>query len=109
MSISAQYFTVIFDSSAIYVTKDVRNQSDINKLYGFTEGIDPHDNSARIGWSFNNNSLRLYGYAYNDKMRITEEISVVNIGEPIICSITLEPGKYSFTVNQQKISLPRFF
>ena len=32
-------FDVIFDSTAIYSTIDPVNQFDINKLYGFSEGI----------------------------------------------------------------------
>lgn len=107
LNIATQYFTVLFDSSAIYNTIDPENQLDINKLYGFTEGTDPHYNSARIGWSFNNSKLRLYAYAYNDKLRMSEEITAVNIGEPIKCSIELENGYYEFAVNQQKIKLPR--
>jgi hypothetical protein len=107
INLSAQHFSVIFDSSAIYTTQDPQNQGDINKLYGFTEGYDPHYNSARIGWAFYKNQLRLYGYVYNDKKRISEEISTVKIGETIKCSIKVEEGNYVFTVNGHSLKLPR--
>lgn len=100
-------FTVQFDSSAIYSTTDPNNQYDINKLWGFTEGIDNHLNSARIGWSFNENQLRLYGYSYADGNRNSIEISVIDINQPINCSIKVADGVYIFTVNGITKFLPR--
>src|SRR5678810_608450 len=61
---SEMRFIVKFDKSAIYQTVVPENQYDINKLWGFTEGINNQYNSARIGWSWNNNALRLYGYVH---------------------------------------------
>src|SRR5687767_8188281 len=52
-------FKAKFDSSAIYQSVTPVNQFDVNKLYGFSEGGDHHLNSARIGWAWNKNALRL--------------------------------------------------
>ncbi len=107
LTTAAMLFKVKFDSSAIYTSLDPLNQYDINKLYGFTEGQDPHVNSARIGWSYNDGKLRLYAYAYNNKQRLSQEISTVNIGEIINCAINSDSLNYVFTVNEKLVKLSR--
>ncbi len=100
-------FKVRFDSTAIYTTTDPANQADINKLYGFTEGTNNHVNSARIGWCWLNNSLRLYAYTYSNSIRTMAEITRVEIGAEISCSISVSEGAYLFKINDQKLSQPR--
>ena len=107
LHISEMLFKVKFDSSAIYTNLDPINQYDINKLYGFTEGQDPHVNSARIGWAYNDGKLRLYAYAYNNQQRLSREISTINIGETINCTIKLDSFNYVFTVNEKQVKLSR--
>jgi hypothetical protein len=104
---SEMKFMVKFDNSAIYQTVIPENQYDINKLWGFTEGINNQYNSARIGWSWNNDALRLYGYVYANGIRYSQEITSVVIGSDITCSIKLAGSTYLFTVNGVSISLPR--
>src|SRR5205085_11605887 len=65
VSLTEMNFMVRFDSSAVYQTTDPDNQYDINKLYGFSDGMDHQLNSARIGWAWNKGALRLYAYIYN--------------------------------------------
>lgn len=105
--ISEMKFIVKFDSSAIYQTVDPENQYDINKLWGFSEDTDNHYNSARIGWSWNNDAMRLYGYVYANGILNYQEITPVSIGSEITCSIKLAGNTYLFTVNGMGISLPR--
>ena len=100
-------FMVKFDNSAIYQTVDPANQYDINKLWGFSEGINNQYNSARIGWSWNNDALRLYGYVYANGARHYQEITSVTIGSEITCSIKVSGNTYVFTVNGVSINLPR--
>ncbi len=107
ITITQMLFKVRFDNSAIYKSVDPQNQYDINKLYGFTEGQNPHGNSARIGWSFNDAALRLYAYAYNNGQRLTQEISAVNIGETVNCAIKLDGNNYIFIVNDKQVKLSR--
>jgi len=104
---SEMRFIVKFDKSAIYQTVVPENQYDINKLWGFTEGINNQYNSARIGWSWNNNALRLYGYVHANGIRHFLEITSVTIGSDIPCSIKLADNTYLFTVNGVSVSLPR--
>jgi len=100
-------FMVKFDNSAIYQTAIPENQYDINKLWGFTEGINNQYNSARIGWSWNQDALRLYGYVHANGVRHYQEITTVAVGTDITCSIKLAGKTYLFTVNGVSIRLPR--
>ena len=104
---SEMKFMAKFDNSAIYQTVIPENQYDINKLWGFSEGINNQYNSARIGWSWNNDALRLYGYVYSKGVRHMQEITSVAIGTDIACSIKLAGNTYLFSVNGVSISLPR--
>lgn len=107
VSTAEMKFIVRFDNSAIYQTDDPENQYDINKLWGFSEDTDNHYNSARIGWSWNNEVLRLYGYAYANGILYYQEITPVAIGTDIMCSVKPESTRYFFTVNGVSVSLPR--
>ncbi|MBC7889809.1 MAG: hypothetical protein H7Z13_18180 [Ferruginibacter sp.] len=100
-------FKVKFDSTAIYQSSNAANQFDINKLYGFSEGQNHHINSARIGWVWNKNALRLYAYVYSDSTRKMKEITAVGIGEEISCSIGISGKQYVFSVNKISTSLER--
>ena len=104
---SEMNFVAKFDNSAIYQTILPDNQYDINKLWGFSEGFDHQYNSARIGWSWNNDALRLYAYAYANGIRYSEEITPVLIGTDINCSIRPVGNTYVFSVNGISVSLPR--
>ena len=104
---SSMVFEVLFDSSAIYKTAESLNQYDVNKLYGFIEGLDPHKNSARIGWGFSESELRLYAYAYKDGIRTIAEITTVKIGSIIRCAILASANFYLFTVNENYVKLER--
>ena len=104
---SEMKFIAKFDNSAIYQTIIPENQYDINKLWGFSEGINNQYNSARIGWSWNNEALRLYAYAYKNGIREYQEITPVAIGADINCSIKVSGNSYVFTVNSSTVTLPR--
>lgn len=104
---SEMKFVAKFDNSAIYQSVLPENQYDVNKLWGFSEGFNNQYNSARIGWSWNNNALRLYGYVYANGVRYFEEITPVALDSDINCSIKLAGNTYIFTVNNSTISLPR--
>jgi hypothetical protein len=101
-------FEVRFDSSAIYQTALKNNQYDINKLYGFSDNNGPHHQySARFGWRWSNNALRLFAYVYNNGVRQSEELGTVPIGEVIHCSIKADSSQYIFRLNDIRKVLPR--
>ena len=101
-------FAVRFDSTAIYQTVLVNNQLDINKLYGFSDNNALHHAfSARFGWRWSNNALRLFGYVYNDSIRSSAEIGAIKIGTEYNCSIKVNASTYTFTADGKSIVLPR--
>lgn len=100
ISLSEMKFVVKFDSTAIYQTQSAENQYDINKLYGFSDNnSDHHQYSARFGWRWSDNALRLFGYVYNQGSVSSKELTTVAIGAEINCSIQITPGSYIFYVN----------
>jgi hypothetical protein len=101
-------FEVLFDESAVYATKDPINQYDINKLYGFADNnAKHHEYSARLGWRFSKDSLRVFGYIYNNKIRSEQEITTIPIGQKIECSITVDGSRYIFMAAGKKLTMPR--
>jgi hypothetical protein len=108
VAVSEMNFIVRFDSSAIYTTLAKENQYDINKLYGFADNASSHHQfSARIGWRWSDNALRLFAYVYNDAAVVSKELGIISIGEEIICNIKIEGSQYLFTANEYSQKLPR--
>ncbi|MCQ2608766.1 MAG: hypothetical protein MJ197_08785 [Bacteroidales bacterium] len=65
--------TVVFSPNCRY---DVGcDQSDINKLYGFSIGCRHHKNSARIGWRYvpKEDKIELVTYCYRNGVRLAEK------------------------------------
>ena len=107
-SYSQLNFIAKFDSTAIYSTVNPDNQLDINKLYGFSDNNSTHQQfSARFGWRWSDNALRLFGYVYNNGIRDSKELGIVKIGAENSCSIKVNPKSYVFTLNGAVDSLPR--
>ena len=107
-SYSELKFIAKFDSSAIYTTANPSNQDDINKLYGFADNNSTHHNfSARFGWCWSNNALRLFGYVYNNGIRDSQELGTIAIGQEHNCAIKVTPTAYHFFLNGKTDSLPR--
>ena len=101
-------FIVRFDSTAIYQTDSVENQLDVNKLYGFADNNDQHHHfSARFGWRWSDDSLRLFGYIYNNGEMSYEELQPIQIGKEYHCSIKVNAAEYIFTIDESKKSMPR--
>lgn len=101
-------FTVKFDSSAIYQTISKENQGDINKLFGFSDNNAQHQQySARFGWRWSNDALRLFAYTYNNSVRSSKELSTIDIGTENSCSIKVSNDTYIFTLNDKSITMPR--
>lgn len=101
-------FVAKFDSTAIYpaVITDYNHAYDVNKLWGFSEGLNNQYNSARIGWRWLNGQLQLFAYVYIKGTLLRDPISYdppfiksVQIGSEINCSITVSGSQYIFTVD----------
>ena len=105
---SSLAFIVIFDSSAIYTTTKPENQTDINKLFGFSDNNAAHHQySARFGWRWSDNALRLFAYTYNAGMRSFKELGKIETGAENECSIAIYEDKYIFSLNGSKTAMAR--
>jgi hypothetical protein len=101
-------FEVRFDSSAIYSSRLPENQYDINKLAGFSDNeASHHAFSARYGWRWSGNKLRLFGYVYNRGQRTEKELASIAIGTTARCTIEVTSTHYRFITNGRADSLPR--
>jgi hypothetical protein len=101
-------FVVRFDSSAIYQTSNPANQNDINKLFGFSDNNAEHlQYSARFGWNWGKEGLKLHAYVYNNGVRTTRLLGIVPVGADQQCSIKVTEGTYIFSLNGSTETLPR--
>ena len=101
-------FVAIFNSSAIYESKDPVNQLDINKLYGFSDCNSHHQkNSARFGWRWNNNSLEILAYVYNDGERKYQFITTVPLDTEVNYSLKITDDSYQFFVDNSYVIMDR--
>jgi hypothetical protein len=109
VKVSSMKFTVKFDNSAKYTTKDPANQADINKLYGFSDNNGQHHEfSARFGWRWYNNKLNLQAYIYNNSVRDYKEIGDIELNKEYACAINVYADRYDFLLNGVvKVSMPR--
>ena len=108
VKLSLLKFKVKFDSSAIYKTDRSENQSDINKLFGFSDNNElHHEYSARFGWRWSDNALRLFAYIYNDGKMTFKELGTVAIGIENDCSISVSGNEYIFSLNGAGTVMPR--
>lgn len=73
-----------------------KDQSDINKLLGFSLGMH-HKNSIRVGWRWLNSNLELCSYIYENGVRLKEKVLCkcdFNTDYKIDVRMTVENGKY---------------
>lgn len=103
-------FIAKFDSSCIYTSVIPANQWDINKLWGFNEGIFSTNNSARVGWNWKDGALWLYPYVHVNGTNLGAQNPQgyqVAIGTEIPCSITVSGNTYIFNINGNTVVTPR--
>lgn len=101
-------FIVKFDSTAVYQTVSPANQSDVNKLYGFSDNENPHHQfSARFGWRWSEGALRLFAYVYNNGVMNFEELGTISVGTEHDCSIKVNSSQYIFTLDHISKTIAR--
>jgi hypothetical protein len=101
---------VMFDGSAEYNTKDPANQSDINKLIGFSDcNSDHHDNSARFGWNWDAHAkkIKLYAYCYIDGISEHKLIRAISSDSVYDLKIVVLPDNYMFFVDHVGLIMDR--
>jgi hypothetical protein len=102
-------FIAVFDESAKYSLGN-SNQSDINKLYGFTDCTSPeHENSARFGWNWDDkkSELRIYAYCYKDGNVKNQFIKVIELNKEYNFKINVNDSQYTFNVDGTEVIMDR--
>src|SRR5260221_7981878 len=95
-------FEAKFNASAIYNLGDNSKQSNINKLFGFSDcNSVHHDNSARFGWAWYHDQLEIYAYCYVNKERKTHRIGTVDLNKYKRYEIKIAEGNYIFRLNDE--------
>jgi hypothetical protein len=102
-------FTAIFDESAMYDHNDAAQQTNKNKLLGFSDcNSTHHQNSARFAWQWYNNRLEIFAYCYVDGERFENFIGTVEINEVNRYEIRLTELNYVFILNDEtSVVMPR--
>lgn len=109
VNVTGMTFQAKFDSSCIYTSINPENQTDINKLWGFNEGLVGNSNSARIGWFWKDGALWLAPYTHYDGQHFTVDSGMVSVPLEVYVplSISLQDTVYRFEINGKKSTLPR--
>lgn len=96
-----------FDASAIY-DLGTDDQLDTNKLIGIGYLPHHHTNSARFGWRFlpDKNCIELSAYCYIDGRRVTESISIAEMGRLYRLQLNVTRLAYVFDVYNLDHGLP---
>lgn len=89
-------YLVNFDRRCLY-TVDGVDRFDINKLFGFSIGLNHHGNSARFGWRSNGEEIIISAYVYREGVVETVVVGSVSPGERFKASIEVIGRKYRFT------------
>lgn len=101
-------FSATFDNSAIYTSQSPENQNDINKLYGFSDCNTHHSiASARFGWNWRDNALRIYAYCYRNGERVSQELGVALLNTAYDYQLSIVGGNYVFTFQGQQTVIAR--
>ena len=98
-------YSVVFDASCRYATKHSSNQWDINKLFGFTDGLRTvHEESARFGWRYvpGLNLIELYSYCYINGMVYKELLVYAGIHQEVVLRVDKEEYDYVFYVGGKR-------
>ena len=96
-------YLVKFDSSTLYLDDSV-DRFDVNKLFGFSIGLH-HNNSYRFGWNCLNNKIHIYAYSYINKVRVINEICVIDTDKEYRFIIRINKGKVLFSVIGEDYSI----
>lgn len=101
-------FDVIFDETAIYETKDILNQADINKLYGVSDCNRHHlEYSIRFGWRYYQNELQLLWFKHEAGVFEYGFMKNIKINKSYNCNIQITDDEYMLSVDDIHKSIPR--
>ncbi len=91
-------YQVTFDDSCIYELPK-EDQEDINKLFGFSIGFNHHKDSARFGWFYQDNTIHLYAYVYDNGVRRSKLIKNLDLNTQYVLTLVDEGDNWVFSVD----------
>ena len=101
-------FSVMFDESAQYTTKDPVNQYDINKLYGLSDCRSNHmENSIRFGWRWIDDKLQLLWFKHEHGKFLYGPLRFIEINQTYECSLEITEDNYILGVNDGYVFIDR--
>jgi hypothetical protein len=91
---------IIFNATAKYDHPGEQDDDDVNKLFGIGFFPGHHTDSARFGWTYNNNSGRvaLWAYCYVNGVRSIKWLCEIKEDFAALCKIEIRDTCYTFTV-----------
>ena len=90
-------YLVMFDSSCEYKLSK-SDQEDINKLFGFSLGFNHHKDSARFGWFYDDGTIHLYWYVYDNGIRKYGIIKNLDLNTRYELTIKSDTNNWHFSV-----------
>jgi hypothetical protein len=98
-------FKAVFNESAIYQIG--ANQTDINKLLGFSErDLQHQENSARFGWNWTD-SLNIYAYCYSKGVAKNKYITSISLNKVYNYKIQKLHNRYIFYLAGKTVEMER--
>lgn len=98
---------VTFTFSCKYETRHSKNAKDINKLFGFTDGLrHVHQSSARFGWLYNpdKDKIELYYYCYVNGKRLSGCFGEINLNQKVKLVLVRTKNNYLFFFNDKFVA-----
>ena len=91
-------YLVRFDETCSYKLSD-EDQEDINKLFGYSLGINHHKDSARFGWFYQDGTIHLHAYVYDNGVRKSKLIKNLDLNTEYILTLVDEVENWLFSVD----------
>jgi len=101
-------FDFILDESAEYISEVSRNQSDINKIYGFSDFGKSHlKYSIRLGWRYMNGNTELCWLRHEDGKHKGETIRIIELNKIYNATIDIQTFWYVVVINGDTTNIIR--
>lgn len=94
-------FQAFFGKNAVYKDKEIVNYKQVNKLYGFSEGMHLQ-NSCRIGWRSNGKKIEFFLYCHVDGKIEFKKLGESNSGKWVSFILKTKDKNYLGTIINDK-------
>jgi hypothetical protein len=100
-------FDVFFSLNCLYQISG-EDGSDLNKLYGLSDGMNHMQNSARFAWRcLNGRTIELWYFVHSDGSQVYEKMGEVLPGEIHHLEIDIQEKSYRFRMDERQVEVNR--